>query len=374
MYTINTIPTPAYVISEAALVKNLEILQEVEQKAGCKILLAQKAFSNYAFYPLIKKYISGAAASGLFEARLAHEEMCGENHVFCPSYKDGEFDELLGICDHIIFNSFTQWKKFRARAVAHGGSFGLRINPECSTQEHGIYDPCAAGSRLGVTLANFEPEELSGISGLHFHTLCEQNADALAVTLKAVEEKFGKYLYKMKWLNMGGGHHITRDDYDRGLLISEIKRIREKYDIEVYLEPGEAIALNAGYLVTTVDEIVDNGIQIAILDASAACHMPDVLEMPYRPPLRGGYEPNEKARTYRLSSRTCLAGDIIGDYSFETPLNVGDRLVFNDMAIYTTVKNNTFNGMPLPSICGMRPDGEVYVIRQFGYEDFKSRL
>ena len=374
MYNINNIPTPCYVIDEAALVKNLEILHDVEKKAGCRILLAQKAFSNYAFYPLIGRYISGAAASGLYEARLAHEELRGENHVFCPAYKDGELDELLNICDHIIFNSFTQWKRFREKALSHGGSFGIRINPECSTQEHGIYDPCAPGSRLGVTLASFEPDELEGISGLHFHTLCEQDSDALAITLEAVEEKFGKYLYKMKWLNMGGGHHITRDGYDRGLLISEIKRIKEKYDIEVYLEPGEAIALNAGYLVTTVEEIVENGIKIAVLDASAACHMPDVLEMPYRPPLEGGAEPNEKRHTYRLSSRTCLAGDVIGDYSFDAPLEAGSRLIFRDMAIYTTVKNNTFNGMPLPAICGMRPDGEVYIIREFGYEDFKGRL
>lgn len=361
-------------IDEAALVKNLEILRDVEKKAGCRILLAQKAFSNYAFYPLIGRYISGAAASGLYEARLAHEEMRGENHVFCPAYKEAELDELLDICDHIIFNSFTQWKRFREKALSHGGSFGIRINPECSTQEHGIYDPCAPGSRLGVTRAKFEPDELEGISGLHFHTLCEQDSDALAITLKAVEESFGEYLYKMKWLNMGGGHHITRDGYDRDLLVSEIKRIREKYDIEVYLEPGEAVALNAGYLVTTVDEIVENGIKIAVLDASAACHMPDVLEMPYRPPLEGGAEPNEKRHTYRLSSRTCLAGDIIGDYSFDAPLEVGSRLKFTDMAIYTTVKNNTFNGMPLPSICGMTPDGEVYVIREFGYADFKGRL
>ena len=374
MLTINNVKTPCYVIDEAALVKNLEILRDVEKKAGCRILLAQKVFSNYAFYPLIGRYISGAAASGLYEARLAHEELRGENHVFCPAYKDAELDELLDICDHIIFNSFAQWKKFRERALSHGGSFGIRINPECSTQEHGIYDPCAPGSRLGVTLANFEPDELEGISGLHFHTLCEQDSDALAATLKAVEERFGEYLYKMKWLNMGGGHHITRDDYDRELLISEIKRIKEKYGIEVYLEPGEAVALNAGYLVTTVEEIVENGIKIAVLDASAACHMPDVLEMPYRPPLEGGAEPNEKRHTYRLSSRTCLAGDVIGDYSFDAPLEAGSRLIFRDMAIYTTVKNNTFNGMPLPSICGMKPDGEVYVIREFGYEDFKGRV
>ncbi len=374
MYTLQNVPTPCYVINEAALIRNLEILRSVEREAGCRILLAQKAFSNYAYYPLIKRYISGATASGLFEARLAHEEMHGENHVFSPAYKESEFDELLDICDHVVFNSFSQWKRFRGKALAHGGSFGLRLNPECSTQEHGIYDPCAPGSRLGITESNFEPDELDGISGFHFHTLCEQNADALKTTLAAVEEKFGKYLYKMKWINFGGGHHITRKDYDIKLLISEIKRIKEKYSVEVYLEPGEAVALNAGYLVSTVCEVVDNGIKTAILDASAACHMPDVLEMPYRPPLVNGYEPGEKAYTYRLSSVTCLAGDIIGDYSFEKELRIGDRLIFKDMAIYTTVKNNTFNGVCLPSICGMNLNGGIYAIREFGYEDFKRRL
>ncbi len=374
MYTIDNIPTPSYVIDEAALIKNLEILQSVKKRTGAHILLAQKAFSNYAYYPLIAKYISGATASGLFEARLAHEEMHGENHIFSPAYRDDEFDEILDICDHIVFNSFSQWKKFRKRALSHGGSFGLRINPECSTQEHGIYDPCAYGSRLGVTLANFEPGELDGISGLHFHTLCEQNSDDLAKTIQAVEEKFGEYLYDMEWLNFGGGHHITRADYDIELLVSEIKRVSEKYGVKVYLEPGEAVALNAGYLVTTVCEIIDNGIKTAVLDTSAACHMPDVLEMPYRPPLKDAYDANKKPYTYRLSSLTCLAGDIIGDYSFQKPLKIGDRLVFCDMAIYTMVKNNTFNGMCLPSICGMDKNGEVRYIRKFGYDDFKSRL
>lgn len=374
MYTLDNVPTPSYVIDEKRLRKNLEILKSVEERTGAHILLAQKAFSNYEFYPLIGDYISGATASGLFEARLAYEEMQGENHIFSPAYKESEFEEILDICDHIVFNSFSQWKKFRKKAMEHGGSFGLRINPECSTQEHGIYDPCAEGSRLGITRANFEPEELDGISGLHFHTLCEQNADALAATLTAVEENFGEYLYDMKWLNFGGGHHITRDDYDIELLISEIERIKSKYDVEIYLEPGEAVALNAGYLVTEVCEIVDNGIKTAILDTSAACHMPDVLEMPYRPPLQNGYAAEEKPYTYRLSSLTCLAGDIIGDYSFEKPLNIGDRLIFNDMAIYTTVKNNTFNGMCLPSICALSDDGKVRIIRQFGYDDFKCRL
>ena len=374
MYNIENVPTPSYVIDEGQLRKNLEILKSVEERTGAHILLAQKAFSNYKFYPLIGEYISGATASGLFEARLAYEEMHGENHIFSPAYKDDEFGEILDICDHIVFNSFSQWKKFRKRALEHGGSFGLRINPERSTQEHGIYDPCAFGSRLGITIANFEPNELEGISGLHFHTLCEQNSDDLAATLAAVEEKFGKYLYNMEWLNFGGGHHITRSDYDVELLVSEINRIRQKYDVEVYLEPGEAVALNAGYLMTTVCEIVDNGIKTAILDTSAACHMPDVLEMPYRPPLKDGYETGEKPFTYRLSSLTCLAGDIIGDYSFEKPLNIGDRLMFCDMAIYTMVKNNTFNGMALPSIYKMAENGDISLIREFGYSDFKNRL
>ena len=374
MYNIENVPTPSYVIDEGQLRKNLEILKSVEERTGAHILLAQKAFSNYKFYPLIGEYISGATASGLFEARLAYEEMHGENHIFSPAYKDDEFGEILDICDHIVFNSFSQWKKFRKRALEHGGSFGLRINPERSTQEHGIYDPCAFGSRLGITIANFEPNELEGISGLHFHTLCEQNSDDLAATLADVEEKFGKYLYDMEWLNFGGGHHITRSDYDVELLVSEINRIRQKYDVEVYLEPGEAVALNAGYLMTTVCEIVDNGIKTAILDTSAACHMPDVLEMPYRPPLKDGYEAGEKPFTYRLSSLTCLAGDIIGDYSFEKPLNIGDRLMFCDMAIYTMVKNNTFNGMALPSIYKMAENGDISLIREFGYSDFKNRL
>lgn len=374
MYNIENVPTPSYVIDEGQLRKNLEILKSVEERTGAHILLAQKAFSNYKFYPLIGEYISGATASGLFEARLAYEEMHGENHIYSPAYKDDEFGEILDICDHIVFNSFSQWKKFRKRALEHGGSFGLRINPERSTQEHGIYDPCAFGSRLGITIANFEPDELEGISGLHFHTLCEQNSDDLAATLAAVEEKFGKYLYDMEWLNFGGGHHITRSDYDVELLVSEINRIRQKYDVEVYLEPGEAVALNAGYLMTTVCEIVDNGIKTAILDTSAACHMPDVLEMPYRPPLKDGYETGEKPFTYRLSSLTCLAGDIIGDYSFEKPLNIGDRLMFCDMAIYTMVKNNTFNGMALPSIYKMAENGDISLIREFGYSDFKNRL
>jgi carboxynorspermidine decarboxylase len=374
MNEYNNIRTPAYVVHEELLRKNLEVLHRVERETGCHILLAQKCFSMYRLYPLIGEYISGATASGLHEAKLGYEEMGKENHIFSPAYKEEEFDEILDICDHISFNSFNQWKKFRDKALKHGRSCGIRINPECSTQEHGIYDPCAYGSRLGVTIANFRPEELDGIEGLHFHTLCEQNSDALETTFAAVEEKFGKYLYGMKWLNLGGGHHITRSDYDIDKLIGLIKYIRKKYDVEVYLEPGEAVALNAGFLVSTVMETVENGNKIAILDASAACHMPDVLEMPYRPNIIGAGEPNEKAYTYTLSSATCLAGDIIGEYSFDKPLNEGDKLIFCDMAIYSMVKNNTFNGINLPDIDILHENGEIEIWKQFGYDDFKSRL
>ncbi len=373
------IPTPSYVVDEKKLIKNLEILKRVQDEASCKILLAQKAFSCYALYPLIGKYISGTTASGLYEAKLGYEEMGKENHVFAPAYHEEDFPELLEICDHIIFNSINQVKKYAKANVK--ASFGLRLNPECSTQgDHAIYDPCAPGSRLGVTLANLEkalnedPDCLKYIEGLHFHTLCEQNSDDLETTLKAFEDKFGSYLYNMKWLNMGGGHHITRDDYDIEKLISLIKHVKETYNVEVYLEPGEAIALNAGYLISEVMDIVDNDIKIAILDASAACHMPDVLEMPYRPPLKDSGESNEKKYNYRLSSCTCLAGDVIGDYSFDNELEIGSKLIFEDMAIYSMVKNNTFNGIALPSIYVLKDNDDCQLIKQFGYNDFKCRL
>ena len=375
---MDQLPTPCYVIDEKKLKENLEILGDVREKAGCKILLAQKAFSCFYEYPLIGQYLDGTTASGLYEARLG-EEMGKENHVFAPAYKDADIKELGEICDHIIFNSFAQLR--RHKDAVSGKSLGLRINPECSTQgEHAIYDPCAPGSRLGVTKEVFdceiaaEPELFEALDGLHFHTLCEQNADDLAKTLEAVEEKFGPWLSKIKWLNMGGGHHITRDDYDRELLIKCIRHIRDTYGVEVYLEPGEAIALNAGYLVTEVMDIVENGLSVLILDASAACHMPDVLEMPYRPPLKDSGVSGEKEFTYRLSSCTCLAGDVIGDYSFDHKIQVGDKLYFQDMAIYSMVKNNTFNGIPLPGIAVMKEDGDCEMIRTFGYEDFKGRL
>lgn len=368
--------TPCYVVDEARLIKNLELLQYVQQETGCRILLAQKCFSMFRLYPLMGKYLAGTTASGIYEARLGHEEMGKENHVFAPAFKDEDMRELVQICDHVIFNSLAQFEKHKGVCAAANVSMGLRINPECSTQggEHAIYDPCAYGSRLGVTLANFPQELPEGIEGLHFHTLCEQNADDLITTFKAFEKSFGKFLPQLKWLNLGGGHHITRADYDVQALVELIKYIKTRYGTEVYLEPGEAVALNAGYLVTEVLDIVHNGLDILILDASAACHMPDVLEMPYRPPLLGGFAAGEKLYTYRLSSMTCLAGDVIGDYSFAEPVQVGDKLVFADMAIYTMVKNNTFNGLPLPDIVLLRSDGSTEVVRRFGYEDFKGRL
>lgn len=369
-----SVATPCYVTDEGLLIKNLEILKDTAEQAGCKILLAQKAFSMFSVYPLIGKYLSGTTASGLFEAKLGKEEMGGETHVFCAAYTDKEFDEILKICDHITFNSFNQWERYREKAFKSGKSFGIRINPQHSTQDHGIYDPCSEGSRLGVTIDNFREDLLDGIEGLHFHTLCEQNSDALVETVKAVEEKFGKYLPKMKWVNFGGGHHITRADYDRQALIDCVKNFKAKYGVEVYLEPGEAVALNAGFLVTTILDIVKNGIEIALLDASAACHMPDVIEMPYRPPLMDSGLAGEKKYTYRFGGATCLAGDIIGDYSFDEPLKIGDKLIFCDMAIYSMVKNNTFNGMCLPSIALRKQDGTIEIIKEFGYSDFKERL
>ena len=376
--------TPAYVIDEKMLIHNLEILHKVEEDTDCHILLAQKAFSAYAEYPLIGKYISGTTASGIYEARLGAECMGKENHVFAPAFTDEDMDELVNICDHVVFNSVSQLKKHKARCIEAGVSFGLRVNPEFSTQgDHAIYDPCAPGSRLGVTFKNLkaaleeEPDVLSGMEGIHFHTLCEQNSDDLEATLKAVEEKFGFLMKDMKWVNFGGGHHITREDYDIETLEKCISHVQKKYDVQVYVEPGEAVALNAGYLVTTVLDKVENGITTLILDASAACHMPDVLEMPYTPPLRDGLKISDidgGEFRYRLSSYTCLAGDIIGDYQFSREINVGDRLVFEDMAIYSMVKNNTFNGIPLPDIVIMDSDGECKVWKHFGYEDFKGRL
>ncbi len=367
--------TPYFLVDEGLLKKNLEVLRRVSEEAGCKILLAQKAFSMFPCYPLISQYLSGTTASGLYEARLGREEFPGEVHVFSPAYQERDWEELLTYADHFVFNSPNQLRRFGQRAKDAGKQVGLRVNPECSTQEgHAIYDPCAPGSRLGTTRENFDPSLLPLLDGLHFHTLCEQNSDDLETTATAFEEKFGEFLPGMKWLNLGGGHHITRKDYDIPRLIQVVKHFREKYGVEVYLEPGEAVVLNAGFLVATVLEVVHNGMDIAILDTSAACHMPDVLEMPYRPPVKDSAKAGEKAHTYRLAGPTCLAGDVVGDYSFDQPLTEGSQIVLEDMALYTMVKTNTFNGMPLPDIALRHEDGQVELVKSFGYEDFKSRL
>jgi len=371
-FDINMIKTPTYIVDEILLENNLKILKYVADKSGCKILLAQKAFSMFSMYDLIGKYLNGTTSSGLYEAKLGKKYMSGDVHIFSPAYKDDEIDEIIDICDHIIFNSFNQWLKFKPKMK--NKQCGIRINPECSTQDHAIYDPCSPGSRLGVTRKNFRSELLDGISGLHFHTLCEQNADALATTLASVERNFGEYLPKMEWINFGGGHHITRNDYDIEQLIDIIIKFKNKYDIEVFLEPGEAVALNCGFLVSSVMDIVENDIINVILDTSAACHMPDVIEMPYRPHIVGSGQKSEKMYNYRFGGPTCLAGDIIGDYSFDNPLKIGDKIVFCDMAIYSMVKNNTFNGMKLPDIAICEHSGNIRVVREFGYDDFEMRL
>ncbi|WP_281724972.1 carboxynorspermidine decarboxylase [Lachnoclostridium phocaeense] len=375
------IHTPCYIVQERALKENLEQLAGLARETGCRILLAQKAFSMFRVYPLIGNYLAGTTASGLYEARLGAECMGKENHIFSPAYREEEMGEILSLCGHVVLNSPQQIRRYKRKILAAGRSVGLRVNPECSTQEgHAIYDPCAPGSRLGTTLSQLEralaetPDLLEGIEGLHFHTLCEQDADALAVTLDAVVEKFGVYMAEMKWVNLGGGHHITRPGYHMETLKQCIRRVQKLCGGTVYLEPGEAVALQAGTLRTSVLEITENGVQTAILDASAACHMPDVLEMPYRPPLSGAGLPGEKPFTYRLAGPTCLAGDVIGDYSFDRPLETGDVLEFQDMAIYSMVKNNTFNGMALPDIVLEREDGSRELVRRFGYEDFKGRL
>ncbi|OKP96978.1 carboxynorspermidine decarboxylase [Paenibacillus sp. P46E] len=373
---ISNLPSPAYLVDERLLTKNLETLNYVQEQTGAKILLAQKGFSMHALYPLVGKYLHGVTSSSLFEARLGYEEMGKEVHVYAPAYMDREFDELLTYTDHMVFNSFDQWARFKERVqnAPKNISCGIRVNPEYSEIEVPLYDPCYNNSRMGVTLPNFRPEELDGIDGLHFHTMCEQNSDTLERTLKVVEEKFGEYLHGMKWLNFGGGHHITRPDYDLDTLIKCILHMKETYDVQIYLEPGEAVALNTGYLVATVLDTMRNGMDIAILDTSAECHMPDVLAMPYRPGIIGAGEPGEYPYTYRLGGMTCLAGDIIGDYSFPEPLKYGDKLVFLDMAHYSMVKNHMFNGVNLPAIASYNDEEGLKVIREFEYSDFSGRL
>ncbi len=379
------LPTPCYVIHAGVLKENLQILDQLRRRSGCKVLLALKAFAAWQFFPQLRTFLDGSCASGLYEARLGREEFGGELHVYAPAYRSQEFSELLKYADHISFNSWTQWQKFRTQVSVQDKKIqcGLRINPRHSEVETALYDPCAPGSRLGMTAEQLAGRDLSGISGLHFHALCEKNADALERTLTAVEQGFGIYLKQMRWINFGGGHLITRADYQLKRLCDLIDSFKKRYEVDVYLEPGTAVVLDAGYLVTTVLDLVQNEVCTAILDTSVTAHMPDVLEMPYRPevsrPKEGGFElagkAEEYAYTYRLGGLTCLAGDIMGDYSFSEPLEVGDKLVFMDMAHYTMVKNNTFNGIALPSIAVYDPSTDTArIVKSFGYEDYKQRL
>jgi carboxynorspermidine decarboxylase len=370
-------PSPAYVVDMGKLRENLEVLDSVQKRSGAKILLALKGFSMWSVFPEIRKTLHGVCASSPWEARLGREEFGREVHTFAAGFREKDIPGLLATSNHLVFNSFGQFERFRPLWEPEAGrvSIGLRVNPEHSEGATPIYDPCAPCSRLGIRREEFEGRSLAGVEGLHFHTLCEQLFEPLSRTAKVFEEKFGEFLPKMKWLNLGGGHHITREGYDIDGLVELVKHFRGKYGVEVYLEPGEAIALGTGVLVGTVLDIVRNVSEIAILDISAACHMPDVLEMPYRPPLHKGFDPGEKANTYRLAGPSCLAGDVIGDWSFEKPLSIGGRIAFLDQAHYTMVKNTTFNGIELPSICTYEPlTGELRTVRTFGYEDFRNRL
>lgn len=377
---VSRVPSPCYVVDEAEIERNLKILAHVQEESGAKILLALKAFSMHALAPLIMKYLKGVCASGLHEAKLGREEFNGEVHSYAAAYRHHEFAEILSLSDHIVFNSFTQWQTYKAQCLAKQEQqshvkFGLRINPEHSEGDKAIYDPCAPCSRMGIKKSTFKGQDMEGISGIHFHSLCEQNFEPLARTLDAIEEKFADILPNLEWVNFGGGHHITRSDYNVEGLIERVKAFQKKWDVQVYIEPGEAIALDAGVLITEVLDTLHNHMDLAILDTSATCHMPDILEMPYRPRLTYSGEPGKYKNTYRLGGPSCLAGDIIGDYSFEQPLTVGQRLMFEDMAIYTMVKNTTFNGINLPSIAVWNSTtDDLRVIKNFGYSDFKERL
>ena len=376
-FDFSRIESAAYVIDLEALERNLKILDSVQYKSGAKILLALKGFANYSTFPLIKKYLHGCCASSPYEARLAREEFGKEVHSFAPAYSQLDIDEHLKLCDHVVFNSFNQYEKYRnqLQQTDRKIDIGLRVNPLHSETEIELYNPCASGSRLGILPDHLQSKDLSGIDGLHFHTLCQKGAAPLARTAKAFEEHFGEYLHQMKWINFGGGHHITQPDYDLHLLCETVIYFREKYNLEVYLEPGEAIAVNTGSLVAEVVEVVENDLQIAILDISATCHTPDVLEMPYRPEVRGGAEADAKKYTYRLGGLSCLAGDVIGDYSFDEPLVPGKKIILDDMSHYTTVKTNFFNGISHPSIMLYDPKCDsLQTVRSFSYENYKSKL
>ena len=384
-FDIQSLPTPCYVLDKILLKKNLEILKYVEEKTNCHILLAQKAFSMYAVYPMISEYLSGTTASSLFEAKLGKEEMGKEVHIFAAAYREDEINEILKTCDHIVFNSLEQWTRYKDLVFEYKKKkkleCGLRINPEYSEIDVDLYNPCSPNSRFGITIDQLKDADLSGVDGLHFHAMCEQQVDVLERVLEHVEEKFAPYLHQMKWINFGGGHHITKPNYDLELLIRLVNRVKETYGVQVYLEPGEAIACDTGYLVTEVLELMKNGMNLAILDTTAACHMPDVLEMPYRPEVIGSYNPEELSQkerkekyVYRFGGPTCLSGDVIGDYAFDEPLHVKQRLVFTDMMIYSMVKNNTFNGINLPAIAIVDEKRKIKILKQFGYDDFKRRL
>ena len=372
---LRTVPSPCFIIDQQAIERNLSILDQVQKKSGAKILLALKGFAMFSMFQILNKVLAGTCASSVDEALLGREEFQGEVHTSAPAYSKESLIEILKVSDHVIFNSCGQWQRFYSlcQETAINVMYGLRINPEHSEATTALYDPCQPGSRLGIRQNDFAKVDLQGISGLHFHTLCEQDSYALERTLEAVKEKFGRYIHAMQWVNFGGGHHITRSDYDVKHLCNLIKDFKKQYNVDIYLEPGEAVALNAGYFTTTVLDIIHNEIDIAILDSSAATHLPDVLEMPYRPELLGAGNPNEKSYTYRLGGISCLAGDIIGDYSFDTPLTVGDKLVFTDMAHYTMVKTTSFNGIRPPAIA-IYNQGEVEIVKRFNYEDFKNKL
>ena len=376
---ISQLETPCFVTDLGALEANLKILADIQSRAGCTILLALKGFAQWSTFPLVKKYLAGATSSSVAEARLAREELGGEVHAYAPAYSDGEMRELLTLADHIVLNSPSQWRRHRA-AIEHARlarpiSVGLRVNHEHQEVEVALYDPAGPCSRLGTTRDNVTAADLEGLDGLHFHTLCQVNSDALERALAAFETRFGEFIPRMKWVNFGGGHHITRPDYDRELLVRLLRDFRAKWNVPVYLEPGEAIALGTGILVASVMDTLHNGMDIAILDTSATAHMPDVLEMPYRPVIIGAGEPNEKHYTYKLGGMTCLAGDVIGDYSFDRPLAIGDKLVFLDMAHYTMVKTSNFNGVRMPSIATHDPvTKKITVTRRFGYPDYRDRL
>lgn len=375
MIDYSQVPSPCYVLEESRLIRNLEILKHVEESADVKIICALKGYSFWSTFPLLGKYLAGATASSLNEAKLAREEMNREVHVFAPVYSDAEIDEILSLADHITFNSFGQWMRFREKTLSMGKSAGIRVNPEFSSVETDLYNPCGKYSRLGVTKREFREDLLNGIEGLHFHALCEQNADALEAVLVNFEERFGKWIPQMKWVNFGGGHHITREDYDVERLIRILKDFHKRYPgLEIILEPGEAVGWQTGELVSTVEDIVHNEKDIAILNVSVSAHMPDCLEMPYRPVVLGAGMPGEKPFEYRLGGDTCLAGDVVGDYSFDKPLEIGDKVVFFDMIHYTMVKTTFFNGVKHPDIGIWTPDGQFQSVRRFTYEQYKEML